>query len=178
MHVTKTITVLREPQEVFEFWRDFTNLPRFMHHLESVDPIGPGRTHWKARAPVGRLVEWDAEIVEERPGEFLAWRSLDGDVPNEGEVTFTPAPGERGTEIRVDLDYDAPGGKLGATLAKLFGEEPSLQVADDLRRLKQVLETGDVVRSTGSPEGVGQGVLQQEAAQPAHDTHTARETAP
>jgi uncharacterized membrane protein len=151
----KTAITVRHPVEVvYRFWRDFTNLPRFMNHLASVEVTGDGRSHWTANAPAGRTVDWDAEVVEDAPNERIAWRSLEGaQVPNSGAVRFTPAPGGRGTEVRVELSYDPPGGALGKVVAKLFGEEPQQQVTDDLRRLKQVLETGEVVRTEGSPEG-------------------------
>jgi uncharacterized membrane protein len=174
MHVQASITILRAPDEVFGFWRELTNLPRFMHHLESVEWTGDNRSHWRVKAPVGRSVEWDAEVTEERPGELIAWRSVGGDVANEGRVEFAPAPGDRGTEVRVAFRYDAPGGKPGVALAALLGEDPKHQVADDLRRFKQVLETGEVVRSAGSPEGVGQGVLRQEPSRPARRDGTAK----
>jgi uncharacterized membrane protein len=152
-HVKVAITVRRPREDVFRFWHDFSNLPTFMAHLESVQPSGDGRTHWVAKAPAGRKVEWDAQIVEERQGELIAWRSTGGDIDNEGTVRFTDAPGNRGTEIHLDLRYDPPGGRLGTVVAKLLGEEPRQQVSDDLRRFKQVTETGMVVRSEGSPEG-------------------------
>jgi uncharacterized membrane protein len=166
-HVKVAITVRRSREDVFRFWRDFSNLPSFMAHLESVHPNGDGRTHWTAKAPAGRTVEWDAQIVEERPGELISWRSIGGDVDNAGTVRFTDAPGNRGTEIHLDLRYDPPGGKLGTAVAKLLGEEPRQQVADDLRRFKQVTETGMVVRSEGSPEGAKTSrLLRQRPAQP------------
>lgn len=151
----KTAVTIRHPVEVvYGYWRDFSNLPSFMNHLASVQVHGNGRSHWTANAPAGRTVEWDAEIVEDKPNERIAWRSLEGSqVPNSGVVWFTPAPGDRGTEVRVELTYDPPAGVLGKVAAKLFGEEPQQQVTDDLRRLKQVLETGQVVLSEGSPEG-------------------------
>jgi uncharacterized membrane protein len=154
MQAKTAITINRPVEEVYRFWRDLTNLPSFMHHLASVEVTGSGRSHWTANAPAGRAVDWDAEIVEDKPNQRLAWRSLDGSqVTNSGWVSFTPAPGDGGTEVRVELSYDPPGGALGKVVAKLFGEEPQQQVTDDLRRLKQVLETGEVVRSEGSPEG-------------------------
>jgi uncharacterized membrane protein len=143
--------VLQSPEQVYEFWRDFRNLPRFMEHLESVELLEGRRSRWRAKAPVGSNVEWEAEIVEDRPNEMISWRSLPGsEVDNTGSVRFLPAPGGRGTEIRVALEYDPPGGRLGAKVAKLFGEAPEQQVASDLRRLKQVLETGEVVHSDAS----------------------------
>ncbi len=151
VHVRRSITVNRSPQEIYAFWRNFENLPRFMAHLESVRVIDDRRSHWMARAPAGAKVEWDAEIVEDRPNELIAWRSLSSaDVPNEGSVRFVPAPGGRGTEIHVELRYKPPGGKVGALAAKLFAEEPGKQVAGDLRRFKQVMELGEVVHSDAS----------------------------
>lgn len=151
VHVIRAITVNRPPEEVYAFWRNLENLPRFMAHLQEVSVLDDRRSHWKADAPAGRSVEWDAEIIEDRPSEILAWRSLDGsDVPNRGSVRFSPAPGDRGTEVRVELRYDPPGGGLGAMVAKLFGEEPGQQVDGDLRRFKQVMEVGEVVRSDAS----------------------------
>ncbi|WP_436757420.1 SRPBCC family protein [Streptosporangium sp. V21-05] len=147
------ITINRPRQEVYLYWHDFENLPRFMTHLESVETTGDGHSHWKATGPL-KPVEWDAEIVEDRSGELIAWRSMPGAlVGNSGSVRFADAPGGRGTEVRVNLMYDPPGGRAGMAFAKLLGEHPEQQVRDDLRRFKQVLETGEVVRSEGSPEG-------------------------
>jgi uncharacterized membrane protein len=151
--VRRSITVARPQDEVYRFWRNLENLPRFMRHLESVEVRDDRRSHWCAKAPARTAVEWDAEIVEDEPGRRIAWRSLEGaTVPNAGAVTFAAAPGDRGTEIHVELDYSPPGGAVGATIAKLFGEEPSQQIADDLRRLKQILEVGEVVIAK-SPAG-------------------------
>lgn len=151
IHVHKAITVNRPPEEVYQFWRNFENLPSFMSHLESVQTTGERRSHWKAKAPAGMTVEWEAEIIEDRPNEQIAWRSVEGaDVDNSGTVRFQPAPGSRGTEIHVELHYSPPGGRLGAAVAKLFGEAPDQQIGDDLRRFKQVMETGEVVRSDAS----------------------------
>jgi uncharacterized membrane protein len=164
-HVAKAITIKRPVEEVYGFWRNFENLPQFMYHLESVQVRGSGRSHWVAKAPAGATVEWDAETIEDRPNERIAWRSLpDADVANSGTVEFRPAPGNRGTEIHVEIEYKPPAGKLGTLVAKLFGEEPAQQVGDDLRRLKQVLETGEVVRSEASPEGQGRPYIAQRAA--------------
>jgi uncharacterized membrane protein len=149
--VHKSLTVNRSPDEVYAFWRNFENLPRFMEHLESVSITDERHSHWTARAPGGTSVEWDAEITEDQPGRLIAWRSLqDADVANRGIVRFLPAPGGRGTEVHVELRYDPPAGKLGTIVAKLFGEEPGQQVDRDLRRFKQVLETGELVRSDAS----------------------------
>jgi uncharacterized membrane protein len=151
VHVTQTITINRPRQEVYGFWHNFENLPRFMAHLESVQVFDNNRSRWKAKAPAGMTVEWEAETVEDRPNELIAWRSLpDAEVPNSGRVRFQDAPGNRGTEVHVELRYQPPGGKIGALIAKLFGEEPKQQVKGDLRRFKQVMETGEIVHSDAS----------------------------
>jgi len=151
IHVDRSITVNRPPDEVYRFWHDFENLPLFMRHLEEVRSQGNGRSHWKAKAPGGTTVEWDAEIVEDIPNEAISWRSIDGGaVRNAGTVRFSPAPRGRGTEVRVHLDYEPPGGKVTAALAKLFREEPGQQVRDDLYAFKQVMETGEVLLSDAS----------------------------
>ncbi|TDC28707.1 SRPBCC family protein, partial [Micromonospora sp. KC213] len=149
------VTVNRPASQAYRFWRDLENLPHFMAHLEVVRPVDERRSRWSARGPAGQSVSWEAEIVEDRPDELIAWRSLPGAaVPNAGRVRFVPAPGDRGTEVRVELGYAPPAGRLGRAVAKLFGEEPEQQVRDDLRRFKQVLETGEVVRSDASPGGI------------------------
>lgn len=156
-HVTKSITINRTPEALYSFWRNFENLPQFMHHLEAVHVIDERRSRWVARAPAGTQVDWEAEISEDRPNEMIAWRSTnDADVANSGTVRFEPAPAGRGTVVRVEIDYRPPAGKIGKVVARLFGEEPEQQIAGDLRRFKQVMELGEVVRSEGSPEGYGQ----------------------
>jgi uncharacterized membrane protein len=165
--IRESITVRATPDELYRFWHDFQNLPRFMAHLESVQVMN-GRSHWKAAAPAGRTIEWDAEIVEDRPNELISWRTLpDAGVSNAGSVRFAPAPGDRGTEVTVELRYEPPGGTFAAAVAGLSGEHPRRQVRDDLRRLKQVVETGTVVRSESSPEGMlSRRMLRQRPAQP------------
>ena len=171
VRVAQAVTVNAAPHDVYAFWRRFENLPSFTAHLEEVREEDERRSRWRAKAPLGRTVEWDAEIVEDRPGEFISWRSLPGPVEHHGTVRFDPAPGGRGTEVRVELRYSPPAGALGAGLAKLLGEEPEAQLYDDLRRFKQVLETGEVVRSEGTPEGVGlvQQLMQRAARPPNAD---------
>ncbi|MCW2879036.1 MAG: putative rane protein [Sphaerisporangium sp.] len=154
MDLRAAITVNRPRQEVYRYWHDFENLPRFMAHLESVETIAGGYSHWTAKGPARKSIEWDAEIVEDIPDELIAWRSTEGAaVRNSGSVRFTDAPGGRGTEVRVEITYDPPGGKVGLAFARLLGEHPEQQVRDDLRRFKQVMETGEVARSDGTPEG-------------------------
>jgi len=153
VHVEKSIIIDKSPEELYSFWRDFENLPRFMDHLESVNSVGFNRWHWVAKGPVGTRPEWDAEIYNEKPNELIAWRSLDGTVTNAGSVHFEPASGERGTQVKVVLNYNAPGGKVSALLAKIFGQEPGQMIEGDLRRLKQILETGEIASAEGQPSG-------------------------
>ena len=156
VRVTRVITIGRPAEELYRFWRDFENLPRIMGHLEEVRVLSDRRSHWRAKAPLGRTVEWDAELVEDRPNQRLAWRSLPGgDVDNAGSVAFERAPGGRGTVVRVELAYDPPGGAIGATIARLFGREPGQEVQEDLRAFKQVMETGEVVQSDATAKGGG-----------------------
>jgi uncharacterized membrane protein len=125
-----------------------------MQHLESVT-VNNGRSHWVAKAPFDRLVEWDAEITDEQENERIAWRSVEGaGIRNQGEVRFRPAPGNRGTEVDVSLQYEPPGGSLGAAVAKLWGEEPDSQVREDLRHFKEVMEAGETPTTQGQPTGV------------------------
>jgi uncharacterized membrane protein len=142
--VEESVVISRPVVEVYRFWRNFENLPRFMDHLESVTVLDENRSHWIAKGPAGSRIEWDAVIHNEIDDELIAWRSLPGsEVNNAGSVHFTPALQGNGTEVRVVLSYDPPAGKLGAAVAKLLGEEPSQQVESDLRRLKQVLDAGE-----------------------------------
>lgn len=152
--VTQSVTICRRPDEVYAFYRDFQNLPTFMSHLEFVR-VENGISHWRARGPLGSRIEWDAEIVDDQPGQVIAWRSVAGaDVPNSGRVRFRPVPGrsetDMDTELIVELHYAPPAGAMGRAVAKLFGEEPAQQIASDLRRLKQVMETGEVLHSDAS----------------------------
>lgn len=166
--LSAAVTVHRPPEDVYRFWRDLENLPSFMHHLQSVTVGSDNRSHWVASAPVGRPVQWDAQITEDQPNERVAWQSLPGSaIDNGGSVEFTPASNGAGTEVRVRIGYQMPGGVIGKAAASLFGESPDQQVNDDLRRFKQILETGQVTRSDGSPEGtVAARQLRQQPAQP------------
>jgi uncharacterized membrane protein len=172
VHVRKAITVNRPAGEVYRFWRDFRNLPRFMQHLESVEVADERRSHWKTKGPAGRSVEWDAEIVEDRPDQQISWRSLPGSqVENSGSVRFVPAAGKRGTEVHVELRYSPPGGVIGAAIAWLFGESADQQVYDDLRAFKQILETGEVLVSDAT---LGNRGYWQRPAQPPADVPNGR----
>jgi uncharacterized membrane protein len=149
----RSLTVAKSPEECYAFWHNFENLPQFMRHLESVRVTGERRSHWTAKAPAGATVEWDAETTEDRPNELIAWRSTeDADVYNAGRVSFERAPGDRGTEVRIELEYKPPLGKLGSKVAMLFREEPGQQVMDDLRHFKQVMETGEIVFSDATKQ--------------------------
>jgi uncharacterized membrane protein len=152
-----SITLNRPPEDVYRFWRDFQNLPRFMRHLGSVRETGPGRSRWTATGPAGLTLEWDAETLEDRPGELIAWRSLEGSaVQHHGAVWFRPAPG-RATELTLEIDYRPPGGAVGAALARLLGADPGQRMREDLRRLKQLVETGEVPTTEGQPSGPAPG---------------------
>lgn len=154
VHITKVMTINRPAADLFNFWRNFENLPRIMHHLESVKVINQSRSNWKAKAPAGMTVEWDAEIISEQPNELIAWRSLpDSQVPNAGSVRFKQLPDGRGTEVKVQMEYAPPAGQLGAIIAKLFGEEPDQQIGEDLFRFKQMMETGEVSTIDGQSSG-------------------------
>lgn len=153
IHVTKAVTINKSQHELYQFWRNFENLPQFMTHLESVVRIDNKRSHWQAKAPLGSSVEWDAEITSDHENERIGWKSVENaDVPNSGVVEFRPTA-NRGTEVRVTLTYEPPAGKIGALIAKLFGEEPSQQVADDLRRFKQLMESGTILMVEGQTSG-------------------------
>ncbi len=125
-HIEHTMTIAAEPEAIYRLWRDFSNLPRFMHHLKEVQVINDRYSHWVVRAPAGMAVTWDAEIFLERENELIAWRSLpNAQIVNAGSVRFTPASGGRGTEVKVILEYVPPAGALGRVAARMFGEEPS-----------------------------------------------------
>lgn len=154
--VEQSVTVNRPRAELYRMWREFENLPRFMRHLESVqvDDADSGRSHWVAKAPLGRKIEWDAEIIEEHENELLVWKSLPGSlVESMGRVEFVDAPGGRGTIVHVRMHYNPPAGSFGAAFAKLFGEEPGLQVKEDLRHFKQIIEAGEIPTVEGQPIG-------------------------
>jgi uncharacterized membrane protein len=147
VHVLESIAIARPVDEVFRFWRALSNLPRFMRHLERVEEIDRTRSRWTARGPAGMRVTWDAHIINEVVNEVIGWQSVgDADVISAGSVHFKPAP-NGGTELVVHLQYEPPAGKLGAWFASLFGEEPSQQIREDLRRLKDYLESGKVAES-------------------------------
>lgn len=153
IHVKKSVTINKPPAELYQFWRNFENLPQFMYHLETVTVTGEKTSFWKAKAPFGASVEWNAEITSDQENERIGWRSVEGsDIPNSGVVEFNPTS-NRGTEVRVVLTYEAPGGYVGSLVAKLFGEEPSQQVYGDLCRFKSIMETGTILNVEGQTSG-------------------------
>jgi uncharacterized membrane protein len=152
--VSKSITIDRPVSDIYRFWRHLENLPRAMSHLESVQERPNGRSHWVAKGPAGRKIEWDAEMLVDRENEIISWRSVEGaDVPNEGTVRFKDVGNGQRTEVKVSLTYHPPGGALGAAIAKLFGEEPSQQVEEDLRKLKKELESKGSAQSNPAAAG-------------------------
>ena len=152
--VVESVTIDKPASELYDYWRDFENLPHVMSHLKSVENLEGDRSHWVAKGPVNTSIEWDAELVYDQKNERIAWRSLEGaTVPNEGYVEFRDAPGGRGTELKVSLTYHPPLGPVGAAVAKLFGEEPNQQVGEDLRKFKQRMETGEVATIDGQTSG-------------------------
>ena len=141
----RTVTIARPRQELYAYWRDFANLAQFMENVQSIQPTGEGRSVWTIKAPAGRTVEVETEIVEEREGEMIAWRSVEGsDIEAEGKVKFRDAPAERGTYVEAIVAYKPPAGEVGRLIAKLFGREPGVQGRRELKRFKMLMETGEI----------------------------------
>jgi uncharacterized membrane protein len=156
IRVERSVAVYRPIEEVYQFFRNFRNLARFLAHVKDVREIDDKHSRWFVRGPAGTELEWDAEIINDQPNELISWRTLGcADVESAGSVRFERAPGERGTMVRVSLNYLPPAGALGAAVAKLLGEEPETQIKEDLRRLKQILEAGEVATTEGQPTGAG-----------------------
>ncbi len=142
--VGRTVTINRPRAELFAYWRDFANLASFMENVERIETLDDKRSHWVVKAPAGKTVEWDSTITEEKDGEFIAWASEEGaDVPNSGRVDFKDA-GARGTVVSVTILYDPPAGVIGKAVAKMFQREPAIQARRELRRFKQLMETGEI----------------------------------
>jgi uncharacterized membrane protein len=145
IRVDKTITIAKPPAEVYRFWRNLENLPKFVRRLESVQEIDNQRSHWVARGPAGSRLEWDAEVINEKENELIGWRSLAGsEVANAGSVHFAPAADGQATVVTLELQYDPPGGKVAAALARLIGRDPASEIQADLKRLRAILETGQM----------------------------------
>jgi uncharacterized membrane protein len=155
VHVTAAITINRSPEELYNYWRNLSNLPTVMPHLEKVEVIDQQRSRWTAKAPANVPVSWESEIVNEIPFEVIAWRSVgDSMIANAGAVRFKPAPAGRGTEVNLQFEYTPPAGNVGVTLAKLFGQDPEQQTKEGLRHLKQVMEAGEIANNGGGePRG-------------------------
>jgi uncharacterized membrane protein len=150
--VGNAVTINRPVAEVYAHFRDFARLPGFMENVERIDVLDDRRSHWVVKAPGGGTVEWDARITEEEPERLIAWTSEEGaDVPNSGRVTFRDA-GERGTVVSATILYDPPGGLIGKVIAKMFQRDPSIQSRRDLRRFKQLLETGEIATPAMNPK--------------------------
>ncbi len=146
--VGRSVTIGKPAAELFAYFRDFANLPTFMENVERIDVLDDQRSHWVVKAPGDKLVEWDARITEERDGELIAWTSEEGaDVANSGRIEFTEA-GARGTVVTATIAYDPPGGAIGKLIAKMFQREPAIQARRDLRRFKQLMETGEVATAS------------------------------
>ena len=154
INVEEVVTVNASANALYAFWRRLELLPQFMRHLVSVSQLDPRRSRWVARAPEGRLVEWDAEIVNEITGELITWRTLqNADVTSAGSVTFRPEPDGRGTRVHVRLQYDPPAAKLRASVAWMMGHDPAAAIREDLRRFKQLMEAGELPTIEGQPRG-------------------------
>lgn len=150
----KTVTINRSPEELYRFWRNFENLPLFTKHLQQVRVYDNQRSHWVTKGVLDKTVEWDADIVEDRPNQLIRWTSVAGaDVPNSGSIQFRPSFNDRGTEVKVVIEYDSAVGELGDTIAKLFGEAPKQQLGDDLSRFKMLMESGEIATTEGQPHG-------------------------
>jgi uncharacterized membrane protein len=148
------MTINRSPEHLYKTWRNLSNLPQWMKHLESVEVKDDRRSHWVATGPAGSTVEWDAEITQDRPNELIAWKSVEGsDVDHRGVVQFEPASGNRGTMVTVEIAVALPGGTLGSAVAAWFGKDPRQSIKMDLRRFKQVMETGEIITTDGQPAG-------------------------
>ncbi len=150
----KSITILRPPLEVYSFWRDFKNLQYVMKDIAEIDMRSGGISHWVIRPKHSPPIEWDAEIINDRPGEIISWKSLENsNIKQAGSVWFSPAPYGQGTIVRLSLIYDIPGGKISEWFAKLFKEDPETLILTNLRRVKAFLETGEVPTIEGQPSG-------------------------
>ena len=151
--VTKSVTINKPAAELYKFWRDFENLPKFMNHLESVKVINQKKSEWTAKAPLGYEVTWEAQISQDVENELIAWRSIEGSqIPNSGKVEFKETK-DRGTEVKITIRYEPPAGKIGELAAKILTEEPNTQVAEDLRRFKSLMESGEIVKVEGQTSG-------------------------
>ena len=151
--VARAVTIDRRPEELYAFWRDFSNLAPLMENIERIEVIDPKRSHWIVKGPLGKKVEWDSLLIVYIPDRRIASAAAEGaEIQNSGWVEFRPAPGDRGTEVHALIQYDAPGGAFGPLIAKVLQREPNTQMRRELRRFKQLMETGEITSSEG-PSG-------------------------
>jgi uncharacterized membrane protein len=154
VHVTVALAINSPPEKIYEFWRNLENLPRFMEHLKSVQITGERTSHWVAKAPAGLQLQWDSEIVEDQPGRFISWQTCAGSEINHcGSVRFERPAAPQGTIVRVEIYYGLPGGQLASRTASVFSAPPESMVREDLRRLKQLIETGEIATTRNQPSG-------------------------
>lgn len=154
--VEKTVTINKPAEELYRFWRNFENLPRFIKHLKEIKVYDEKKTHWIVEGLLDRTLEWDTVIVEDKENEVIAWASVQSaEIQNSGVVQFKPAPGNRGTEVKVVREYNPPGGAIGNAIAKLFGEDPKHNLTEDLRHFKMLMEAGEIATTEGQPRGKG-----------------------
>jgi len=173
----RSLIIDRPAEELYQSWRNFEQLPRFMRNLESVTVGVDGRSHWVAKTPAGLTVKWDAEILDDKPAQLISWRSVEGsEINNSGSVQFRSAPGNRGTIVTVELNYALPGGSITDSAAKLLREDPGAMAQESLRLFKQMMEVGEVTLSDGAMWD--NGFLTQRPAQPAEATETGSPTIP
>jgi uncharacterized membrane protein len=152
--IERSIVVNKSPEELYQFWRDAENLPRFMSHIATVQTSG-SRSRWKMKSVGGTEVEWDAEILNDKPNELIAWRTLEGaEVDHAGSVHFERVAGDHGTKVKVVMEYRPPAGNIGVAMAKLLGEEPEQILDTDLRRFKQLMETGEITSAEREPRSL------------------------
>ncbi len=152
--VVRAVTIRQSPEKLYAFWRKVPNLARVVHHPVDITEISSNESHWSVSAPFGKRVEWDALIIDDEPGRRIGWRSREGgDVDHAGTVRFEDAPADEGTEVIVSLEYDPPGGKLGAAVAKLTRDSAASQIYDALRRFKALMEAGEIPTIAGQPVG-------------------------
>lgn len=151
--VARAVTIDRTPEDLYAYWREFSNLAVLMENIERIETVDPQRSHWVVKGPAGKDIEWDSLVTEDVPNRRIAWQAAEGaDVQNSGWVEFRPAPGDRGTEVHALIRYDAPGGPFGRMIAKVLQREPNTQMRRELRRFKQLMETGEITTSQG-PSG-------------------------
>ena len=152
--ITQSMIVDRPAQELYDFWKDIENAPRFMGNIKKVIKTGPNTSHWVSDGPFGKTFEWDSEEINTVPGHLIAWKSLPGsDVTQAGAVRFEPATGGRGTKVTIEVNYEPPAGILGVAVAKMIGQDPNAMTKENLRRFKQLMETGEITTTEGQSSG-------------------------